>query len=184
MSIVSKAQLKNDFLDGTIITEDKMDDLIDSTYNDYPEILEFDRTFVKSEIMNWGPTPIQILPDPGDNKIYYVTDILWVYKFVGDTYVSASDPMPDWIEVRTTGSGVILSMLESSLYDAATSELQFSKHNSSSWPHNITATGLNEGIEIGNSGATNIGETSAATDGTIRLTFKYQVIDLSSYWPV
>ena len=34
MSVISKAALKNNFADGTIITEDKMDDLIDSTYNE------------------------------------------------------------------------------------------------------------------------------------------------------
>jgi len=78
MSIVSKAQLKNDFLDGTIITEDKMDDLIDSTYNEgstQKATLELSTAEIEGlALPASGGTPIEIIPAPGAGKINIIQD--------------------------------------------------------------------------------------------------------------
>ena len=53
MSIVNKASLKNDFLNNEVITQSKMEDLIDSCYNNSGsglDIIQFDRTLTADEI--------------------------------------------------------------------------------------------------------------------------------------
>jgi len=90
MSVISKAQLKNDFLDGKTITEQKMDDLIDSTYNSAGQILitgcwqnVFDGASGTYDYMSWnqnttGSTSIPVLTLPFNCKL-----LTYTTRFVG-----------------------------------------------------------------------------------------------------
>ena len=73
MSIVSKAQLKNDFLDGTIITEDKMDDLIDSTYN---ESFSITKEISTADISTINSAPVTLIEAPGIGKIIQLNSVI------------------------------------------------------------------------------------------------------------
>ena len=73
MAVISKTQLKNDFLDGKVITEPNMSDLIDSCYNEV-SIQKATAELSTAEIADLalptaGGTPIEIIPAPGSGKI-------------------------------------------------------------------------------------------------------------------
>lgn len=180
MSVISKAQLKDDFLDGKVITEPNMADLIDSCYNSTNQLLSFDRTFVKSEILAFGAAPIELLPQPGDNKFYDVIEATWVYKFVGDTYLPSGSPVPDliYLSYGTTGDDID-AWVSTNGWGESDDELFWNKMGAPQ----ITKVDLNQSLVITTRTGQNITANSLNTDGTIRLSFDYYIKNINSSWP-
>ena len=96
MSVISKAQLKNDFLTDKVITQPKMEDLIDSCYNvssptPTDEIKFFTRTLSNAEILQLGrgdsdPTVyFDLVPAPDAGEIQMPTGILCFFDYGAST---------------------------------------------------------------------------------------------------
>ena len=106
MSIVSKASLKNDFLTDKVITQDKMEDLIDSCYNvggtgsyGLPyEIKKVTKTWDKNELLALcaGNVTEELIPAVGANEAIYPIEIINFYNYGASTNPFESQAGGDW----------------------------------------------------------------------------------------
>ena len=201
MSIVTKASLKNDFLTDQVITQDKMEDLIDSCYNGTGEVYQYDRTFTADELinMNYIGAPfngIEVLPAPGPGKCYVKANstIIGVYKYRGDVFTLAPNASLRlyWPEL---GPGPALTdtfsniTLDASGGFAERLRLDISTENTAihaDWSlqgqdQSVSAPGfINQPWYIGTNAA--VGKNSPLTDGTVHIRFWYSIVDISDIW--
>tara|TARA_R100000655_G_C2964446_1_gene189425 strand:+ start:487 stop:1107 length:621 start_codon:yes stop_codon:yes gene_type:complete len=206
MSIVSKASLKNDFLTDKVITEDKMEDLIDSCYNGgFGQSLQFDRTFTTDELINMDyGTPvdpyagIEILPPPGPGKFYAkrAVQVVYIYKYDGDVFgvLPNSQIRIYWPEGGPAGGGApgneavssvgLIPVFGGESLAMATSlenTAMLTDWNMGSQDQSISAPGfINQPWYIGSNQP--LTRNSPATNGTIHVRFNYSIVDLSDIW--
>ena len=121
MAVISKTQLKNDFLDGKVITEPNMSDLIDSCYN---EVSTQKATLELStaEILDLalpagGGTPIEIIPAPGGGKINIIRDV-FLEAFLGSggiPFTGGPGATAIFLYQDITATGVLLAQVRGAL---------------------------------------------------------------------
>jgi len=101
MSVISKAQLKNDFLDGKIITEPKMDDLIDSCYNESAFIT---KELSNADISTLNTVPVILIDPPGVGKFIQVNSCIVELTYGGGTITGQ-----DTLSLYTISASTFLS---------------------------------------------------------------------------
>ena len=202
MSIVSKASLKNDFLTDQVITQDKMEDLIDSCYNGTGEVYQYDRTFTADELINMdyigAPfNGIEVLPAPGPGKCYIKagTTIFAVYKYRGDVFTFGGPAIAlrlYWPELgpgpsfTDTFSNITLDSNggsnEALALEAATENTALHADWSlQGQDQSVSAPGfINQPWYIGTNGP--VSKNSPLTDGTVHIRFWYSIVDISDIW--
>ncbi len=204
MSIVSKAQLKNDFLTDKVITQPKMEDLIDSCYNGEFESLQFDRTFTTDELINMDyATPadpyagIEILPPPGPGKFYAkrAVQVVYIYKYDGDVFgvPPNSQIRIYWPEAGPAGGGAasdgIAAVNAIPVFGGESLALATSLENTAilgDWSmggqdQSVSAPGfINQPWYFGSNQP--LTRNSPATNGTLHVRFNYSIVDISDIW--
>ena len=204
MSIVSKAQLKNDFLTDKVITQPKMEDLIDSCYNSSQTVLQYDRTFTANELINidydasGDPyTGIEILPPPGAGKCYVKSgsSVVAVYTYDGDVFSTAvsnlqlniyypeagpAQAAPDLIHIIALNSAFGGESLD--VANAIEPTALLGSWSGAAQDDSVSAPGfINQPWYIGTKGL--LIRNTVATNGTIHLRFQYTIWDLTDIWP-
>jgi|TARA_R100000501_G_C2570785_1_gene77737 hypothetical protein len=172
MAVISKAQLKNDFLDGTIITEDKMDDLIDSTYN---ESFSITKEISTLEISTINSDPVTIIDAPGPGKIIQVNNV--IVNFIWGT-ADITPPNADivvWGVSTATlwGPGATpFGQLSNGLELTVSGITQLPLDNDADIEENvgIIMTGVN--------GSSTLDPTMGASTSTLKLYLNYSIITI------
>ena len=172
MSIVSKAQLKNDFLDGTIITEDKMDDLIDSTYN---ESFSITKEISTADISTINSAPVTLIEAPGIGKIIQLNSVIVNFIWGTGDITPPNANIVLW-EVSTAtlwgGSPEHLGQLTSGLELTVSEITQLPLDNDGTIEENAAV------IVTGTTGSSILDPTMGASTSTVKFYLNYSIITI------